>query len=166
MQRRRPPPEDLTPAAARQQALALLSGRELTTAELAARLRRRGFPPDVADAALRALAADGLLDDRRAARARARHDAVIRRHGPNRILRQVEALGVDRETARDAVRAAFEEVDEDAVLAQAIARRLRGAPIPSDPPARRRLHAWLLRQGFDPGKVAARLRRRGGDAED
>ena len=152
-------PDELTPAAARHCVLTLLAGRELTSSELRTRLLRRGFDPDVADATLRSLAEEGLVDDARAARARAHHEIVIKRHGRNRVLRQVQALGVDRDTAREAVRASFAEVDEDELLAQALARRLRGAPIPADLKARRRLEGWLLRQGFDAGKVTALLRR-------
>lgn len=166
MPRRPPSPDELTPAAARQCALTLLAGRELTSAELRTRLRRRGFDPEVADAALRSLAEEGLVDDARAARARARHEIVIKRHGRSRVLRQVQALGVDRETAREAVRATFADVDEDDLLAQALARRLRGGPVPTDAKARRRLQGWLLRQGFDAGKVAALLRRAGRDESD
>jgi len=154
MSPRRPPsPDDLTPAAGCRVALRLLAGREFTTAELRARLLRRGFPPAVADDVLRALTEQGAVDDGRAARARARHEAVIKRHGRSRALRQVQALGVDRDTARQAVAAAFEDIDESDLLARALARRLRGAPLPSDPLARRRLEAWLVGQGFEPAAV-------------
>jgi regulatory protein len=158
--RREPDPESLTPAAARSLVLRWLGLRELTTSQARLRLRRRQFPGDVIDATLEALAAERILDDRRAAHARARHDVAIRRQGPGRVLRQVEALGVARDTAREAVAAAFDGVDLDAMLDAAIARRLRGQPVPSDPRAAARLAAWLIRQGFDADRVFSRLRRR------
>lgn len=155
--RRPPSPEELTPAAAREVALRLLAGRELTSAELRVRLVRRGFPADVVADVLARLADEGTLDDARAARARARHEAVIKRHGRARALQQVQALGVDWDTARRAVADAFEEVDEEALLAAALDRRLRSGPVPTDPAARRRLESWLLRQGFDPDAIRKAL---------
>jgi regulatory protein len=155
MRRRSPSSPDTSPEAARQVALRLLGMRELSRAQLLDRLRRRQFPADVIKATLDRLTADGLLDDARAARAFARHEAVIRRHGRDRALRQVRALGVDRQTAREAIGDVFGEVDEDELLHQAVSRRLKGQPLPSDRQARRRLHGWLLRQGFEPAKVSA-----------
>ncbi len=69
-------------------------------------------------------------------------------------------MGVDGETAREAVSAAFDDVDEAQMIEDAISRRLRNGLFPSDPQAIRRLHAWLLRQGFDGDKVRQVLRRR------
>jgi len=158
-----PDPADLTPAAARNLALRWLGLRELSAAQVRLRLRRRHYTDQTITAALARLVADGLLDDMRAARARARHDVVIKRQGRGRVLRQVEAIGVDRDTARAAVDAAFEDVDENTLLANALARRLRGQPLPTEPKDLARLFGWLVRQGFDAGKVSALFRRGGRD---
>ena len=139
--------------------------RELTASQVRLRLRRRHYPDDVITTALTALVANGLLDDGRAARARARHDVSIKRQGRGRVLRQVQALGVDDDTARAAVAAAFEDVDEDRLLADALTRRLRGQPMPTDRKAQGRLYGWLVRQGFDASKVSALFRRGGRDVE-
>jgi regulatory protein len=155
--------DDPTPAAARTAALLFLGRRELSSRQLRDRLRRRGFPDDVIDQAFADLRSTGALDDTRAARARARHDLVVRRHGRARVLRQVQAMGVDSDTAREAVSAAFDDVDEARMIEDALARRLRNAPVPTDPQALRRLHGWLLRQGFDADKVRQALRRRRSD---
>jgi hypothetical protein len=77
----------------------------------------------------------------------------------------VQALGVDSDTARAAVAAAFEDVDEDRHLADALTRRLRGQPMPADRKALGRLYGWLVRQGFDAGRVSALFRRGGRDLE-
>jgi regulatory protein len=151
--------DDPTPAAARIAALLLLGRRELSSRQLRDRLRRKGFPDDVIDQAFADLQSTGALDDTRAARARARHDLVVRRHGRARVMRQVQAMGVDADTARDAVSAAFDDVDEAQLIEEALSRRLRNAPFPSDPQAVRRLHGWLLRRGFDGDKVTQVLRR-------
>jgi regulatory protein len=148
----------LTPSAARALVLRWLGQRELTTSQVRLRLRRRHYPEDVIESTLAALAGEGTLDDQRTARARARHDVAIKRRGPGRVLRQVEALGVDRDTAREAVASAFADVDQDAMIRAALERRLRGGPIPADRAARARLFAWLLRQGFDGDRVARVLK--------
>jgi SOS response regulatory protein OraA/RecX len=161
----RPPPDpaNLTVSSARSLVLRWLGQRELTASQVRLRLRRRHYPDDVITTALSALVANGLIDDGRAARARARHDVSIKRQGRGRVLRQVQALGVDSDTARAAVAAAFEDIDEDRHLADALTRRLRGQPMPADRKALGRLYGWLVRQGFDAGKVSALFRRGGRD---
>ena len=69
------------------------------------------------------------------------------------MLREVKSLGVPDETARRAVAAAFDEVDEDRMVAEALQRKLRGAAIPKDARDRQRLYGWLLRQGFDAHRI-------------
>jgi regulatory protein len=157
--RRRPEPGDLTAASARTLVLRWLGQRELTASQVRQRLARRQYDPSTIEATLDALVAQGTLDDSRAARARARHDVAIKRQGRSRVLRQVQALGVDRDTARAAVADAFSEVDEQALLQAALARRLRNQPFPTDRKDVARLYAWLVRQGFDADKVSALLRR-------
>jgi regulatory protein len=154
---------DPTPAAARTAALLLLGRRELSSFQLRDRLRRKGFPDTVIDQAFADLQATGALDDNRAAVARARHDLVVRRHGRARVLRQVQAMGVDGDTAREAVATAYDAVDETQMIEEALSRRLRNAPFPTDPAAVRRLSGWLLRQGFDAETVRQVVRRRRSD---
>ena len=149
-----------TPGAARTAALLLLGRRELSSVQLRDRLRRKGFPDSIIEQAFAELRATGALDDTRAARARARHDLVVRRHGRARVLRQVQAMGVDSDTARAAVSTAFEDVDKMQMIEEALERRLRNTPFPRDPAAVRRLFGWLLRQGFDGEKVSRILRRK------
>ncbi len=165
MARQPPDPDDLTPASARALVLRWLGLRELTASQVRLRLRRRHYPDTLIADTVTRLTADKLLDDGRAARARARHDVVIKRQGRGRVLRQVQALGVDRDTAREAVAAVFEDVDEDRLLAEALARRLRGQPLPTDRKALGRLYAWLVRQGFDTSRVSALFRRGGRDLD-
>jgi regulatory protein len=157
--RRPPPPEDLTPASARALVLRWLGQRELTASQVRQRLARRQYDSSIIDTTLATLIAEGSLDDSRAARARARHDVAIKRQGRGRVLRQVQALGVDRDTARAAVTDAFTDVDEEALLEGALTRRLRGRPFPTDRKDVARLYAWLVRQGFDADKVSTIIRR-------
>jgi len=138
--------------------LRLLARRELSVAQLRARLARRCWSDsDIAEAIDR-LRQDGALDDRRMARAFASTAARVKGRGRLRILRELEAAGVDRDTARAAVDDVFGEVDEGALLDRAIAKRLRG-PI-RDEGQFRRLHQHLTRLGFPPAAIAAALRAR------
>lgn len=154
-------PPDPTPASARALALRWLAARELTAAQVRSRLHRRRFPPDVIEETIAALQRDGLLDDQRAAEAWARHETAIRRRGRRRVLMRLQAIGVDAEVAERAVARVFADVDEDRQIADALARRLRGAPVPGDPRERARLARWLLAQGFDGDRIRRALEKPG-----
>jgi SOS response regulatory protein OraA/RecX len=148
-------------------ALRMLARRELCEAQVRTRLARREFEPDAIDAAVARLQADRALDDRRTALACARTEANVKRHGRRRALRTVEALGIDRGLARAAVAEVFGDIDEDALLAQALDRKLppsRTAPAGQgaavEAAVARRLYRHLLGQGFDAGRVLAAIRNR------
>ena len=144
-------------------ALRLLAGRDLTTAQLRGRLRRRGLPPDEVERTLDRLTHAGLLDDARTAAASARRAVLVKLRGRDRARRELEALGIDPGAADRALAAVFDEVDEATVLERAIAKRVR-APIATRAELRR-LHGALVRQGFAPDEVtAALLARAGGGA--
>jgi len=140
-------------------ALTLLSRRELSTRQLIERLTRRNFPPDEIDTVVRRLTADRTLDDGRVAAAAARLEATVRRRGRHRVLQRVRQLGISEETAREAVDAVFAELDEADLLDRAIARRFRnGVPAGIDRAQMARAVRSLVSQGFDAGRVYARLR--------
>ncbi|MGE3275660.1 MAG: RecX family transcriptional regulator [Vicinamibacterales bacterium] len=145
-------------------ALHMLSRRELSVAQLRTRLLKRKFEAAEVNEAIQRLAADGAVDDRRVARAAARLEGAIRQRGRRRVLQKVQQLGVSPEIAQAAVNEVFEdEVDEEAVLDQALARRLKGqAPRDLDERGRARIVRALVAQGFALGAILARLRRRGG----
>jgi regulatory protein len=140
-------------------ALRLLARRELSEAQVRTRLARREFETDAIDAAVARLQEERALDDRRTALACARTEAYVKRHGRLRALRTVEALGIDPALARTAVTEAFREVDEDAVIQQVLERRLRSGASLDDPATLRRLHRYLLAQGFEAGTVTVALRK-------
>ena len=145
--------------------LTLLARRELAEAQLRTRLARRKFDEEEIDAAVTRLRRERALDDRRTALACARTEVRLRHRGRVRIVRQIEALGIAREVAREAVAEVFADIDETELLEQALERRLRGRVALSDPAAFRRVHRYLLAQGFDPERVTALLRRRAKKAE-
>jgi regulatory protein len=145
--------------------LRLLGRRELSSAQLRERLARRGFAAAEIEAALGRLGREGALDDRRAARAYAVTAARVKGRGRLRILRELHQMGIDPALAREAVDAAFAEVDEARLLERALDKRL-GRGVPSDADYRRAARA-LARLGFAPEAIAAALgrRRHGSDAE-
>lgn len=140
--------------------LTLLARRELAEAQLRQRLARRKFGPADIDAAVTRLRGERALDDRRTALACARTEVRVRHRGRARIVRQIESLGIHRHIAREAVAEVFAEVDEGALLEEALERRLRRGLSLDDPATFQRVHRYLLGQGFDAERVSTLLRRR------
>jgi regulatory protein len=139
-------------------ALRLLAGRDLSRAQLRERLERRGFRPEAASEAIDRLARQGAADDFRVAVVRAR-GAAARHRGRVRAAADIRAAGIDADVARRALDEVFGSLDERALAEQALVRRLKTPSITS-PAEFRRLHAFLLRQGFAPSDVMAVLRGR------
>jgi SOS response regulatory protein OraA/RecX len=140
--------------------LTLLARRELGETQLRTRLARRKFDDEDIDGAIARLRHEGALDDRRTAIACARTEVRLRHRGRARVLRQIEALGIARDVARDAVAEVFTELDEAELLEQALDRRLRRGLVLNDPLVLQRMHRYLVAQGFDPSAVSGLLRRR------
>jgi regulatory protein len=140
-------------------ALTLLSARELSEAQLRARLVRRKLDAADIDTAIERLKADGTLNDRRVALALARMESTIKHRGRARVIQKVRQAGIDGDTAEDAVRDVFEDVDENALLDRALERRLRGkAPRDLDEKGRGRLVRGLAAQGFSLERILQKLR--------
>ena len=140
-------------------ALTMLSARELSEAQLRTRLRRRDIPPDEIDAALARLKADRTLDDRRVARAIGRMESAIKRRGRTRVIQKIRQAGIDEDTAADAVHEIFQDVDESALLDEALQRRLRGKLVKElDEKGRARIVRGLVGQGFKIDAVLKKLR--------
>ena len=130
-------------------ALTLLSARELSEAQIRTRLKRRQIDDDDIDAAVSRLKADGTLNDRRVALALARMESAIKHRGRSRVIQKIRQAGIDGDTAEDAVREVFEDVDESALLDRALERRLHGkAPKELDDKGRARVVRGLVAQGF------------------
>jgi len=135
--------------AALRAALRLLGLRAHARAELGRRLRARQHRPAAVEAALVTLSARGLLDDHafaeRFAATRAR-----RGRGPQRLLRDLQAQGVERRVAETAVAAGLrtEGIDLQAEARRAAERRLRVLGKRSDSTQRRRLAGYLVRRGY------------------
>jgi regulatory protein len=139
-------------------ALKMLARRELSEAQLRQRLLRRQHDPDAIDAAIARLKSDRSLDDERVAGAIARSETGLRKRGRYRVTRQIEAAGIASAIAKRAVDETFAAIDGDALLGQALARRLRGRPRIADDREFQRLYRYLVGQGFEPDRVLALLR--------
>lgn len=121
---------------------------------------RRDFEAGEIEAAIARLRQEHALDDRRTAMACARTEALVKRHGRIRALRQLNALGIARDVAGAAIGEVFGELDEDLLIRQALDRRLRHGQSLEDPATIRRIHRYLLTQGFDAARVHAAVRNR------
>jgi regulatory protein len=138
----------------------MLSRRELSSVQLRRRLARKGYEPDAVDTALVRLAESRALDDRRVALAAARTHAHIKRQGRDRVAREISALGIGDDVAREALDEVFGALDEEALLEQALDKRLRSRLDVRDPAVQRRLFGALVRQGFGAHAVGRALRAR------
>ncbi len=144
-----------------------LGTRPRTRRELELRLRRAAATDEVIATTLRRLEALGLVDDvafarwwaeqrdRHAPRGRRMVEAELRQRGVPREV--MEALRGE-ELAEAALEAEAMPGSEAERAAAALARHLKGRPMPDEARAIQRLGAFLMRRGFDPETVRATLR--------
>jgi regulatory protein len=147
-------PDD--PAYARAMAAAgrLLAARPRTEYELRSRLEAIAAPPRVVDRVLARVAELGLVDDR--AFARQWVEERSRRLGPAVLVSELQAKGVDRDVAEEAVAAAG--LDEEAQardLAARLVAKVAGRPLREQ---RFRLQTMLSRRGISEEAAAAGVR--------
>ncbi|HVH58162.1 MAG TPA: regulatory protein RecX [Vicinamibacterales bacterium] len=142
--------------------LKLLARRELSVADLRARLLDREHPTNDVEATIDRLLESGALDDRRVARAYARTASKIKGRGRLRVARELQAMGIARDIVAEAVGDVFGDLDERAMIDRAVQKKLRGGRKPSTVQERARIYQFLMRQGFTPAAVSAALRRLGG----
>ena len=140
--------------AAHRAALRALARRAHARFDLRRRLLQKQHPPAAVDGALDRLSNAGLLDDARFALDYAAAKAR-RGRGPSRLARDLQAQGVERRVAEEAVRVSLaaegvDPADAVRVLAEKRAKQLAGLPAPV---RKRRLVAFLMRRGFGGAEV-------------
>ena len=141
-------------------ALTLLSSRELSEAQLRTRLRRRKIDEEQIESAVARLKRDRTLNDRRVAVAIARMETAIKHRGRARIVQKIRQAGIDADTADDAIREVFQEVDESELLNRAFERKMRGKTVKDlDEKGRARIVRALVGQGFTFDAVLKRLKK-------
>ena len=155
-------------------AVGYLGTRPRTRWETERRLRRAGADAAVITRTVERLAELGYLDDAAFARwwgeQRDRHaprgsrmiEAELRQHGvPREVIEayRVEHAAPERRPEDETVPASEAERASDA-----LARHLRGRPLPTDRKAVQRIGMFLMRRGFDPETVRSTIRDAGDDA--
>ena len=137
----------------------MLARRELSAEQVRARLEHHEHSPQAIDTAIHQLVDSGALDDRRVARAYARTASSVKGRGRLRVLRELAAMGIAKDIAAEAVGEVFGDIDERALIAKAIQKKMRGRTKLANQQERARLYQFLMRQGFTPATVAAALRK-------
>ena len=140
-------------------ALKMLGGRELSERQVRQRLARRSYDEDAIDAAVARLIRNGSLNDERAAKTMARAETSFKKRGKLRVKQRLAAAGIAPAVAQRAIQETFEAIDEDALIASALHKRLRGRDRIADDREFQRLYRYLIGQGFEPDRVLALLRR-------
>jgi regulatory protein len=144
-------------------ALRILQYRFNSEAELRRKLRAKEFDAQAIEAALGRLRDEQWLNDDRFAGAFVRTKAN-KRQGRLRILRELRAAGVDDETAAAAVAENIDSERESEALRELCSRRARilvrrhGPDYLSTDEGRKKLAAYLLKQGYDAALVYSAIR--------
>jgi regulatory protein len=139
-------------------AMRILGYRFNSEAELRRKLRSKKFDDETLDATIDRLRDEKWLDDQRFAGALVRTRAN-RNVGRLRILRELQAAGVERDSARTAVAENLDPDRERERLAELCAKRMRalarkhGDAWLDSAEARNKLTGWLLKQGYDAALV-------------
>jgi regulatory protein len=140
--------------------LRALERRSFATRDLERRLLRKGHPRPAVEGALARAVELGLLNDAAFARDFVQTRAA-RGRGPGRLLRDLLAMGIDRDHIDRAIAAEWPEGSDREAVPRALAAKrvaqLRDLPRPVQ---RRRVLAYLARRGFsgrDIGEMVSRL---------
>lgn len=140
--------------AARSMALRALGRRAASRRELDRSLERRDVEPDVREAVLDRLAAEGLVDDAQLAQDLAERLRERKHMGERGIAAELRKRGLDP--------ADVERSDDDDELQRAIdaaSERRRRMGSLDDVTAERRLAGWLQRRGFGGSSVRTAIER-------
>jgi regulatory protein len=135
----------------------MLARRELSAKQVRERLLEREHEREDVDRAIELLTENGALNDARVAAAYVRTALKVKGRGRLRIRRELQEMGIDQDVAAAALAEAFGDVDERALIRDAIKKKLRGKKITTQADYAR-VFQFLMRQGFSPGTVTAVLR--------
>ncbi|MGH9867538.1 MAG: regulatory protein RecX [Candidatus Polarisedimenticolia bacterium] len=141
-----------------QEAFGYLARRSRTVAETRRHLARRGHLSEAAEQAIERLQQMGYLDDLAYTRRYAGWSASEKPMGRSRLVAELAAHGVDRDTIARGLDDCFGDEDERHALERALERALRGQRGALDAQTARRLAARLMRRGFGAGRVHAALK--------
>jgi len=132
---------------ARQVALNLLSFRPRTRNELSRRLILKGYPEDVTDEVLAALAGAGLVNDEQFTKDWVADRLQSKPMGSVRIAWELRQKGVAQEVVQQALESIDSETEYELALGLA-RKRLQRLGVEASDEERRRLASFLRRRGF------------------
>ena len=144
-------------------ALRILKFRFNSEVELRRKLKFKQFDKETIDATMIRLRDEKWLDDGRFAGAFTRTKAN-KSIGKKRILRELQAAGIDRETAADAVAGNVDPEREAEALRTLCERKARmlvrrhGPEYLGTAEGRNKLAAYLLKQGYDAALIFAAIK--------
>jgi regulatory protein len=140
--------------------LRLLGRRELSVQQIRERLLDREHAEADVERAIELLLENRALDDARVAAAYVRTAIAVKGRGRLRIQRELQAIGIPKDIAAQALADGFGGADERALITKALQKKLRGKPKIESAAEYARIYQFLMRQGFSPGAVSAALRAR------
>jgi len=140
---------ELETIAAREAAIALLARRERSRAELTTALKRKRFPADLIEAALRKIESEGLQSDARFADAWVATRRRLSPRGRAALIYELKQKGIE-ETEIDRAVKQYKSTDERSAVRDLIAARLPRLIASGDDKEKikRRLLGFLARRGF------------------
>ena len=138
--------------------LKMLGRRELSETQVRQRLARKEYDQDEIDAAVARLRDERAINDQRVAEAIVRTETGMRKRGKLRVRLQLERAGIAKETAKQALDEVFSAIDDDALLASSLQKRLRGRETIADDREFQRLFRYLAGQGFESDRVMKALK--------
>ena len=136
----------------------MLGRRELSEQQVRQRLARKEYSQDEIDDAVARLRDERAINDQRVAEAIARTETGIRKRGKVRVRMQIERAGIAKATAKAAIDDVFETIDDEALLASSLRKRLRGRETIADDREFARLFRYLIGQGFESDRVMTALK--------
>ncbi|HDS74158.1 MAG TPA: regulatory protein RecX [Firmicutes bacterium] len=147
-------------ASAEKDALALLTRRDHSEAELRKKLRAKDHDAAAIDVVVARCTDWGYLDDERIARQLVNDAINLKRLGPARIKQKLGELGIDKDVAREAISRAEDNAPSPVEQALgALASKRRSYARLDAETARRRMYGFLQRRGFDFDTVRAAVER-------
>jgi SOS response regulatory protein OraA/RecX len=90
----------------------------------------------------------------------------VKGRGRLRVMRELHAMGIAKDVVAEALAEVFGDLDERALITQALQKKLRGRPRVMSAAENARLYQYLMRQGFSPAAVVAALRKQGRGTEE
>jgi regulatory protein len=152
---------------ARRRLVHYLSTRRKTTREAQLYLERAGFSPTAVEHAVSAARTLGLLDDSAFAAAYVRTQQKVARKGPRALEHELVSRGVSGTEAEAAIASQYPAERQRELARAAAARRLPALTKEGrTPAARRKLHDFLLRRGFEPDVCRDVLRELLGETDE